>query len=354
MAQLMSPFNAPPTGPDTRQTAALAWLAEVLPAPPEALQPASGDASFRRYFRLHDGARWLVLMDAPPALEPVGPFLRVAGWLRDCGLHVPAVVAANVDDGFLLLEDLGQTSYFAALAAQPGRADTLYREALEALVMMQACGRRYLPALPAYDAALLDREMALFRDWLCLHHLGLALSGAEEAMLARAFTALREAALAQPQVFVHRDYHSRNLMVCAEGNPGILDFQDAVAGPLAYDAVSLLKDCYLRWSPADRARWIGVYHTAAARRGLPIGDLAAFTDAFDLMGIQRHLKAAGIFARLWHRDGKPGYLGDIPATLDYVVEVTEAHPALAPLGEFIARRVLPALPAVVAVPGGGG
>ncbi|MCC5860288.1 MAG: phosphotransferase [Gammaproteobacteria bacterium] len=347
MAQVMTTFNAPPDAPDARQTAALAWLATVLPTPPEALRPASADASFRRYFRLHDGARWLILMDAPPTLEPVAPFLRVAGWLRDCGLHVPAVLAVNAEAGFLLLEDLGQTSYFAALQADPAQADVLYPDALEALVTLQVGGQRFLDALPPYDAALLEREMALFRDWLCLRHLGLALSGAEEAMLAAAFAALRDAALAQPRVFVHRDYHSRNLMVCAAANPGVLDFQDAVAGPLTYDVVSLLKDCYLRWPPADRARWIGVYHAAAVCRGLPVGELAAFTAALDVMGIQRHLKAAGIFARLWHRDGKPGYLGDLPTTLDYVVEAAAGQPALAPLGEFIARRVLPALPPVV-------
>lgn len=343
MAQLMTTFNAPPEPQDLRQTAALAWLAAVLPVAPAALVPASGDASFRRYFRVFDGERPLILMDAPPDLEPVDNFLRVARWLAACGLHVPAVLAEERAAGFLLLEDLGSTSYFDALKASPARADALYGDALDALVTLQVAGHRWLDVLPPYDAALLDREMELFRAWLCGRHLALALTAGEEKMLARTFALLRDAALAQPRVFVHRDYHSRNLMVCAGANPGILDFQDAVAGPLAYDVVSLLKDCYLCWPPAERARWIARYHATAAGQGLPVGDLEAFMQALDLMGVQRHLKAAGIFARLWHRDGKPGYLSDIPTTLGYIVELAADRPELAPLAEFLSARVVPAL-----------
>lgn len=343
MAQLMSTFNAVPEDVDPRAVAARRWLVQVLPDPVAALAPASADASFRRYFRVQRPSESLVLMDAPPELEPSEAFVRVADWLAQCGVHVPAVYQRDLAQGFLLLEDLGDLSYFAALRAQPERADELYRDAIASLLAMQKQGRVFQGSLPAYDEALLRRELALFSDWLCGRHLGLALTAIETEQLEATHALLCSSALGQPRVFVHRDYHSRNLMVCEQRNPGVLDFQDAVEGPISYDLVSLLKDCYLVWPQSDRARWIADYHAAAVAAGLPVGNADEFNRWLDLMGVQRHLKAAGIFARLYHRDGKPGYLADIPRTLDYVVEAAQAHPELAEFAAFVERRVLPAL-----------
>lgn len=341
----MSTFNAVQQAHDSRLAAACEWLAGVLGGPPEELAPASEDASFRRYFRLAFRGASLVLMDAPPQLEPVAPFLQVGEWLTRCGLHVPAVHAADPARGFVLLEDMGDLSYLAALQADPEQAERLYAEAILALVALQVEGRAFQQQLPAYDAALLDREMALFRDWLCLTHLALELTAAEQRLLDDTFILLRDAALAQPQVFVHRDFHSRNLMVCGERNPGVLDFQDAVAGPITYDLVSLLKDCYIDWPVARREQWVRDYRRAAAERGLPVAGAEAFARQLALMGVQRHLKAAGIFARLWHRDGKRRYLDDIPRTLAYVTEASREVHCLLGLGEFIEARVLPGLAA---------
>ncbi len=343
MAQLMGTFNAAPEHIDPRVEAARRWLDQVLTDPVLGLAPASADASFRRYFRVHRQGESLVLMDAPPELEPSEAFLRVAGWLAKCGVHVPTVYDHDLDAGFLLLEDLGDLSYFSALRARPDRADALYRDAIATLVPMQTAGRAFQDALPPYDEALLRREIALFTDWLCGTHLGLALTPIENALLEATAALLCSNALEQPRVFVHRDYHSRNLMVCDERNPGVLDFQDAVEGPITYDLVSLLKDCYLLWPQTDRARWIADYHAYAVAAGLPVGTPDRFSRWLDLMGVQRHLKAAGIFARLYHRDGKSGYLADIPRTLDYVVAAAHAHPDLAEFGAFVERRVLPAL-----------
>ena len=347
MAQLMSTFNAAQSPADPRLAAARAWLERFMPGVGQTLVPASADASFRRYFRLQGPAGTLVLMDAPPAQEPIEPFLRVGGWLAQCELHVPAVIAADASQGFVLLEDLGDatSSYHAVLLRTSGRAERLYLDAIKALVRMQRHGRRFQKSLPPYDAALLQREMALFRDWLCEVHLQLVLTQAERAMLDGVFALLCEAALAQPRVFVHRDYHSRNLMVCESRNPGVLDFQDAVEGPITYDLVSLLKDCYLRWPIAERERWTGCYLAEAGAQGLPVGDPDIFGEWLALMGVQRHLKAAGIFARLCHRDHKPGYLADIPLTLAYVLEVTRMTPPLRAFGRFLEARVLPALQA---------
>lgn len=343
MAQLMSTFNAASEHIDPRVGAAQDWLAHVLADPALTLAPASEDASFRRYFRIHRQGTSLVLMDAPPQLEPSEAFLRIAGWLAQCGVHVPAVYDHDLKQGFLLLEDLGDLSYFSALRAQPDRADVLYGDAIASLVAIQASGCAFQKSLPPYDEGLLRRELALFTDWLCGTHLELGLSRAESALLEAVYDLLIASALAQPRVFVHRDYHSRNLMVCDQRNPGVLDFQDAVEGPISYDLVSLLKDCYLVWPQADRARWIADYHAAAAAAGLPVGHVDEFNRWLDLMGVQRHLKAAGIFARLYHRDGKARYLTDIPRTLDYIVEVAQAHPELREFAGLLERRVLPAL-----------
>ncbi len=325
------------------------WLEEGLGWRDVELAPASADASFRRYFRVGGaGHDTVVAMDAPPDKEDVGPYLKVAAMLADVGVNAPRVLARNAADGFLLLTDLGSVTYLAELA-DARRADALYRDALTALASIQARGQRHVRQLPPYDERLLRFEMSLFTDWLLERHLALAVTPGESAMLAAAFDALVRNALDQPQVFVHRDYHSRNLMVCPDANPGILDFQDAVHGPLTYDVVSLLRDCYVAWPQAEVVGRALDFRAAVQAAGLPAGaDEAQFLRWFDLMGIQRHLKASGIFARLWHRDGKAGYLPDVPRTLGYIVEACANHREFAPLGAFVAGRVLPAMTARVA------
>lgn len=321
------------------------WLESELGWRGCGLAPASADASFRRYFRVTRDDATVIAMDAPPAKEDVEPYLRVAGMLEAIGVNAPRMIARNAADGFLLLSDLGSTTYLEALA-DPARAGPLYRDAISALVRIQARGREHVAVLPPYDERLLRTEMRLFPDWLLTRHLGLELDETVTAMLAFAADRLVANALEQPQVFVHRDYHSRNLMVCEGANPGILDFQDAVHGPLTYDLVSLLRDCYVTWPPEQVLGWARDFRRGAAAAGLDTGaDERQFLRWFDLMGVQRHLKASGIFARLWHRDGKPGYLPDVPRTLGYVVESCARHDDLAALGEFVRERVLPAMQA---------
>ena len=301
------------------------------------LKPASSDASFRRYFRVSRCGQTFIVMDAPPDKEDSAPFVRIAGWLRQMGLNAPEVLAQDADQGFMLLSDLGTLDYQSALT--PETADRLYGDALAALVKLQVAGAAYVAQLPPYDARLLREEMMLFEQWLAGTHLGLEMP----ACWPETVGALVENALAQPQVFVHRDYHSRNLMV-TEPNPGILDFQDAVAGPLTYDAVSLLRDCYVRWPDARVSRWRDVWFDQLVAAGLQQRSAhAAFVRAFDLMGVQRHLKAAGIFARLWHRDGKPRYLADIPNTLRYIVEVGQRWSETVALSQWVEQVMLPAL-----------
>ena len=323
---------------DPRRQQLEAWLRETLGLSRVRLTPASADASFRRYFRLHLPGETRIVMDAPPGREDTGPFRQISARLAAMGLHVPEVLAADVDQGFLLLTDLGDRTYLPALSA--ATADALYGDALAALRRLQAGD----PAdLPPYDRALLLQEMHLFRDWYLATHLGLRLSDAERALLEAAFETLAASALEQPVVFVHRDYHSRNLMVC-EPNPGILDFQDAVAGPVTYDAVSLLRDCYIAWPRERIEAWLRRHHARSRAEGLLDGvDFATFLHWFERMGIQRHLKAIGIFARLNHRDGKPGYLNDIPRTLGYVREAASRHSDLADFAAFLEARVVPVL-----------
>jgi len=333
---------------DARLKMLEAWLSRVLGRPPEQVAPASADASFRRYFRAWSGGASYVAMDAPPGREDLEPFLRVAALLAGAGVHVPRVFAKDLEQGFLLLSDLGSTQMLAALGAGAD-PDRLYADALGMLVRLQGVPAREARTLPRYDAAQLRREMALFPEWFIARHLGLELTAAESQVVAAACAALEQAALAQPQVLVHRDYHSRNLMVCADDSPGVLDFQDAVFGPVAYDLVSLLKDCYIRWPRPRVLGWLDDYRAAAGGAGLDVGqDRATFVRDFDLMGLQRHLKVLGIFARLWYRDGKPGYLRDLPLVLDYVLEVTAAFPALADLDRLFQRRLVPAFAAAQA------
>lgn len=285
-------------------------------------------------------------MDAPPDKENIEPYIRVANMLVAAGVNAPHILETNLPEGFLLNSDLGSRTYLAEIDGG-GNADQLYHDAMDALVQMQANGRGHAVELPPYDEALLQREMTLFPEWFCGKHLGLAIEGADADSLKRVFDALVAEALAQPRVFVHRDYHSRNLMVGGGRfgpNPGVLDFQDAVHGPVTYDLVSLLRDCYVAW-PIERVHgWVGRFREVARSAGVDTGpDHKTFLRWFDYMGVQRHLKAIGIFARLWHRDGKPGYLKDIPRTLNYVRVVSGSYPDLQYLRELIDSRVMPTL-----------
>jgi aminoglycoside/choline kinase family phosphotransferase len=320
------------------------WIRSELGFADYGLAPASADASFRRYFRVtRAGAPPLIVMDAPPEKEDVGPYLRIAAMLLDIGVNAPRVLGRSERDGFLLLTDLGTRMYLPELMG-PGQADALYADALAALVRIQARGAAHATQLPPYDAKLLRFEMSLFPDWLLQRHLGLQLDTRESSVLATAMDALVANALEQPQVFVHRDYHSRNLMVCPGANPGILDFQDAVRGGLTYDLVSLLRDSYVAWPQPRVAGWALDFRRRALAAGLDAGrDDAQFLRWFDLMGVQRHLKVGGIFARLCHRDGKAGYLADIPRTLQYAVDSCARHADFSALGALIATRVLPAV-----------
>ena len=303
--------------------------------------PASTDASFRRYFRLQTEGASFIAMDAPPAREDSTAFVRVAAYLESMQLNAPRVLEADLGKGFLLLSDLGKCPYLDILNQAPETADELYGDAMRALVTVQQRGVAFQANLPPYDDTLLRVELSLFHDWLCEKHLQITFSAREEAAWQAICDLLVTNALDQSQVFVHRDYHSRNLMRCDENNPGILDFQDAVEGPYTYDLASLLKDCYVRW-PADQVRaWAMDFYAQLDTDAH--ADADTFLRQFELMGVQRHLKAAGIFSRLNHRDGKPGYMADIPRTLNYIVEIAPRYEQLEFLAELIIERCLPQL-----------
>jgi aminoglycoside/choline kinase family phosphotransferase len=308
------------------------------------LQPASSDASFRRYLRADLGETSRIVMDAPPENEDCRPFVDIARALFDAGLHVPRIIEEDLEQGFLLLDDLGDRQYLDELNGET--VERLYGDAIGALVTLQVCGPRD-HELPSYDEALLMQEMELFREWFLVRHLALSLDEDTNRMLDQAFRVLADNALQQPRVCVHRDYHSRNLMVTDQHNPGILDFQDAVFGPVTYDLVSLLRDCYIAWPREQVEDWALGFHELAMQSGILNRDLhddeKQFLRWFDLMGVQRHLKAIGIFARLNHRDGKPSYLRDIPRTMSYVEEVAGRYAELGQLHDYIVREVKPAM-----------
>ena len=331
---------------DLRRDALEAWLNGQPDVAGLSLEPASGDASFRRYFRLDAGERSYIAMDAPPSLEDSHPFVHVAGLLKNIDLNVPHIIAVDFEQGFMLMSDLGAQQYLTELESDASCADALYGDAMSALRRLQRIDRGTAASLPAYDESLLRRELALFHDWLCEAKLGVTWDRTEQRRWEAVSDYLVMLALEQPQVFVHRDYHSRNLMVCAD-NPGILDFQDAVWGPLTYDLVSLLRDCYIRWPDAKVREWASdFYRTLRPALALDVTE-ADFWRWFDTMGVQRHLKAAGIFARLERRDGKRGYLKDVPRTLSYVVDVASRYPELEFLATFVEDRCLPQLEGAV-------
>ena len=328
-----------------RAAARLAWARTTTGAADLDLTRASTDAGFRSYWRAatHDAASpSRIVMDSPPDKEDVRPWLRIGELLEGGGVRVPRVLARDVDAGFLLLEDLGVDTYLQVIADD--NADVLFDAAIGQLLRLQAL---HCPDdLPAYDEALLARELRLFDEWYLGRHLGVELDCNEIEALEQAYRRLIDAALAQPQVFVHRDFMPRNLMPVpgdpADG-PAVLDFQDAVRGPIAYDPLSLFKDAFLSWPQARVETWLDRYHARALAAGLPVPALARFRRDADLIGIQRHLKVMGIFARLNHRDGKPKYLADAPRFVAYLDAVLPNYPELAPLATIIDRHVRPAL-----------
>lgn len=327
-----------------RNDAMRAWLARVTQSADFELVAASSDASFRRYWRLIQGGETRIVMDAPPAQEDCGRYVDLARRFRAIGINTPEILAEDRAQGFLLISDLGDRVYLSHLSE--ASADRLYGDALAALLTIQAHGPTQ--GLPAYDAPFLKRELGLFREWFLDRHLGLGLSRAEADMLEALDALLIATALEQPQVCVHRDYHSRNLMVTASENPGVLDFQDAVVGPVTYDVVSLLRDCYIAWPAEKVADWALAYQRLACQAGvIREEDPQRFLRWFDLMGLQRHLKVCGIFARLNLRDGKPHYLADLPRTLGYIVEVAGRYRDLSEFGAFLGDKVRHAMPAAV-------
>lgn len=328
---------------DTRLDQLRQWLQQQPGWAEATLAPVSGDASFRRYFRARRPDRvTAIAMDAPPDHEDCRPFVTIARHWHRNGIAVPAVLAEDLSQGFLLLDDFGDRLMLGCLDALT--ADELYGQALAGLLAIQQLPDDTSNPLPPYDAALLDREMSLFPDWLLTGLLGLRLDNQQLSLLETTFAFLRESALCQPEVVVHRDYHSRNLLVRDQGQPlGVIDFQDAVRGPVTYDLVSLLKDCYITWPAAQRNRWLEDYRQQSLSAGLHQADADTFRQWFELMGMQRHLKAAGIFARLSLRDNKHGYLADIPRTVGYLVEASARLPALRHFHAFLVDTVVPAI-----------
>ena len=336
-----------------RQSALVLWAKAALTnagvATPEnyRLSIASDDASFRRYFRAVSSGQSYIFVDAPPAREDSRPFVAVQALLAAAGLQVPHVYAADLAQGFMMLGDFGNTLYLDRLVVgEPAEVEQLYQAGMQGIFRMQqidAAGE-----LPAYDAAKLRSEMALFEDWFLRRQLALTPDPQDCQRLHQVVDSLTSTALAQPQVFVHRDYHSRNLMVLGSGEPGIIDFQDAVVGPLTYDLVSLLKDCYYRFPRQQVVQWVDdFYQHWAARQTTAVIDSAGFLRWFDLMGLQRHLKCAGIFSRLNLRDGKARYLSDIPLVLDYIIEVCSLYSEFGDFGDWLRTHVVPQLAARV-------
>jgi aminoglycoside/choline kinase family phosphotransferase len=324
---------------DARAAARLQWARAVLADPAAELTRASTDAGFRSYWR-SSGVPSRIVMDSPPDKEDVRPWLRMREVLERGGVRVPRVLAQDIGAGFLLLEDLGTQTYLHVI--DEANADALFDAAITQMLKLQVITPP--EGLPAYDEALLARELRLFDEWFLSRELGHTLDCGTLESLDLVYRRLIDAALAQPRVLVHRDFMPRNLMHTEDG-PAVIDFQDAVIGPIAYDALSLFKDAFLSW-PAHRVdEWIARYRARAVEAGLPVPDLEQFRRDVDWIGVQRHLKVLGIFARLKHRDGKPKYIADAPRFLAYLDEVLPRHPELAPLAEVLHRLVRPALQA---------
>lgn len=340
---------------DARLSIIHSWLTHDLGWRIGRITVASADASFRRYFRVSRGdvdpAAWapkadtLIVMDAPPGKEDIAPYLKVTALLEQAGAHVPHVHAHDARRGFVVMEDLGSTQYLSVLRTGRG-VDKLYGDALTTLANIQVRGLRAAQQLAPYDREPLERELNLMPEWFLGKHLGLELTPEERAMITVTNEVLINEAQIQPQVFVHRDFHSRNLMVLPRGGPGVIDFQDALRGPIGYDLVSLLKDCYISWSRERVERWVKGYRRVLGGLGANVGDSEyQFLRWFDFIGVQRHVKVLGIFARLWHRDGKIGYLDDLPLVMNYVLEACRYYKELVEFGRWLEWRVAPQLAA---------
>ncbi|NHZ61350.1 aminoglycoside phosphotransferase family protein [Massilia genomosp. 1] len=331
--------TTPATSSDTRLTQLTTWLGTLGLVQVESRRPASADASFRRYFRLDVAPELraklgatLIAMDAPPERENVPAFIHVQGLLLAAGVSVPAIVAQDVANGFLLLSDLGSTTYLQRLDVD--NAPFMYSDAVDALVKFQLASEPGV--LPEYDRAFIERELNLFPEWFVGKHLGVTMTDVQSATLAKVFDAIIANNLAQQQVFMHRDFHSRNLMFMDQGNPGVLDFQDAVFGPVTYDLASLLRDAYVQWDEEIVLDWVVRYWQRAKAVGLPVNpDIDAFYQDFEFMALQRHLKILGIFCRLNYRDGKGVYLGDLPTVIDYVRKTCNRYIVLKPLARLL-------------------
>jgi N-acetylmuramate 1-kinase len=318
-----------------RTTALRTWLGGLFPAENWRLEPASADASFRRYFRisLADRGQSHIVMDAPPAQENCRPFIQVAALLRQAGLHAPEVLAQDLEQGFLLLTDLGATTYLTALQESDANADALFGDATDALIAWQLASRPGV--LPPYDATLLRRELDLFPDWYLARHLGLVLAPQQRQVLERMFALIMASNLAQPAVYVHRDFMPRNLML-SEPNPGILDFQDAVYGPITYDVASLLRDAFLSWDEEVELDCFVYYWERAKKAGLPVDpDFGEFYRQLEWMGLQRHIKVLGLFCRINYRDSKPHYMKDLPRFIGYARKVAERYAPLRPFAKLL-------------------
>lgn len=323
---------------ETRQNDLADWLTSIIDDE-FILRPASGDASFRRYFRVQCGEKSYIAMDAPPDKESCDVFIDVGKRLSTAGVNVPDLLAEDRSQGFLLLTDFGEQQYLQAI--NPENADALYQDAIESLLSVQQYGR--VDGLPVYDESLLLSEIQLFNEWLLGKHIGYEMNISEQAGLRSLYRVLVDNALSQPQVFVHRDYHSRNLMVVPGNNPGVLDYQDAVLGPAFYDIVSLLKDCYIKWPREQIQHWLEQFTRGLHSKDVDY-DSSDMQRWFDLMGVQRHLKASGIFCRLNHRDGKDGYLKDVPRTLSYILDLQSDYAELTPLCDLIQTHIMPKWP----------
>jgi len=310
-----------------RQQQIIEWLNSLFPEEIFTIAPASADASFRRYFRASFPDKSLIIMDAPPQHEDCKPFLHVGKLFEAADVNVPRIYAQDLSQGFLLLSDLGNSTYLQALNKES--APSLYAAATDTLIKIQLASRE--KELPLYDEALLRRELTLFPEWYIAKHLGVTLTKKQSDDLERSFQRILANNLAQPRVYVHRDYHSRNLMVCKR-NPGVLDFQDAVFGPITYDLASLFKDAYIQWQEEEIMDWLIRYWEKARKANLPVReDFGEFYRDYELMAVQRHLKVLGIFARLYHRDGKDGYLKDMPLVMHYLRKACERYIDLKPL-----------------------
>ncbi|MEE9413303.1 MAG: phosphotransferase [Methylococcales bacterium] len=328
---------------DQRLLQLMQWLEKRLGTSNIRIEPASSDASFRRYFRVFVEQKTLIAMDAPPPQENVSGFVAVSDIFRDAGVHVPEIIASDYQSGFLLLSDFGHQCYFDQLSE--ANADQLYADAFDALLQIQTGVATSTNALPVYDASLLQQELDFFSQWFVEQLLGLVLTTRQHQIFQTSCQRLVNSALEQPRVCVHRDFHSRNLMVLDTNNPGVIDFQDAVIGPLTYDLVSLLRDCYISWPVAKVDDWRNQFYQRSLLAGVFTSAISQnqYQQWFDKMGVQRHLKAIGIFSRLNIRDGKLGYLKDIPTTINYVVTICEHDAELAELSQLLNQVIVPAM-----------